>query len=200
MLTTLIPGFVMNLPLEIVRLVIGEATRVPAASDTSFKASISEDVETVADAIRESMKTKLALCLVSKSFHDMAIEFLYEIITLRQLQRVNPLINLLRHKSKPCKPYRGWWCRCLEIAIGEGSNEYHGGMWPQDIHTLWALVYSCLRLVIFLCAVHYNMANRMRGHILMPTRFRIPRTLFQLIAFNCSQTLKRIEIHGDTAT
>jgi hypothetical protein len=189
----------MNLPLEIVRLVIGEATRVPAAFDISFKASISEDVETVADAIRESMKTKLALCLVSKSFHDVAIEFLYEIITLRQLQCVNPLINLLRHKSKPCKPYRGWWCRRLEIAIGEGSNEFHGGMWPQDIHTLWALVYSCPRLVIFLCAVHYNMANRMRGHILMPTRFRIPRTLFQLIASNCSQTLKRIEIHGDTA-
>jgi len=49
----------MNLPLEITRLVIGEATRVPAAFDTSFKSSISEDVETVANAIRESMKFSL---------------------------------------------------------------------------------------------------------------------------------------------
>src|ERR1700679_3278200 len=114
----------MNLPLEIVRLVIGEATRVPAAFDTSFKASISEHVETVADAIRESMKTKLALCLVSKSFHDMLIEFLYEINTLRQLQYANPLVDLLRRKTKPCKQYCGWWCHRLEITIGEGSNEY----------------------------------------------------------------------------
>jgi hypothetical protein len=188
----------MNLPLEIIRLVIGEATRVPAAFDTSFKVSISEDVETVTDLIQESMKTKLALCLISKSFHDIAIEFLYEIVTLRRLQFVNPLIKLLRHKSKPCQPYRGWWCRRLEIAIGEGSNEYNGGMWPQEIHTLWTLVYSCPRLGIFLCAVRYNMSMRRRCS-LIPARFRIPRTLFQLIASNCSQTLKRMEIHGDTA-
>ena len=200
-LTTFHPMMIhgpMNLPLEIIRLVVGEATRVPAAFDTSFKASILEDLETVTDAIRESMKIKLALCLVSKSFHDIAIEFLYEIVTLRQLQCVNPLIDLLRHKSEPCKPYRGRWCRRLEIAIGEGSDEYRGGMWPEEIHTLWALVYSCPRLVIFLCAVHYNMGMRHRCS-LIPIRFRIPRTLFQLIASNCSQTLKRMEIHGDTA-
>ena len=190
--------FIMNLPLEIIRLVIGEATRVPAAFDTSFKASIVEDIETLTDVIQESMKTKLALCLVSKSFNDIAIEFLYEIVTLRRLQFVDPLIKLLRHKSKPSKPCRGWWCRRLEIGIGEGSNEYSGGMWPQEIHTLWTLVYSCPRLGIFLCAVHYNMSMRRRCS-LIPARFRIPRTLFQLIASNCSQTLKRIEIHGNTA-
>jgi hypothetical protein len=46
---------------------------------------VSEDVETVTDLIQESMKTKLALCIVSKSFHEIAIEFLYEIVTLRRL-------------------------------------------------------------------------------------------------------------------
>jgi hypothetical protein len=126
------------------------------------------------------------------------IEFLYEIITLRQLQYANHLVNLLRRKTKPCKQYHGWWCRRLEIAIGEGSNEYYEWMWPRDVHTLWTLVYSCPRLVIFLCTVHYNIVNRLR-HSFIPTRFRIPRTLFQSIASNCSQTLKRIAIHGDTA-
>ena len=74
--------WVMDLPSEIVRLVIREATRVPAAFDTSFKSIVTEDTEAVDDAIRESMKTKLSLCLVSRCFHEIAIKFLYEIITV----------------------------------------------------------------------------------------------------------------------
>jgi hypothetical protein len=186
----------MNLPLEIVRLVIGEATRVPAAFDTSFKVSISEHVETVADSIRESMKTKLALCLVSKSFHDMTIEFLYEIITLRQLQYANPLVNLLRRKTKSCKQYCGWWCHRLEITIGEGSNEYYGEMWPRDVHTLWTLVYSCPRLVIFLCTVHFNMINRLR-HSLIPPGSKIPNPSYP-VSVDCIQLFSDSETDRDT--
>jgi hypothetical protein len=183
----------MNLPLEIIRLVIGEATRVPAAFETSFKASILEDVETVTDLIQESMKTKLALCLVSKSFHDIAIEFLYEIVTLRRLQFVDPLIKLLRHKSGACKPYHGWWCRRLEIAIGEGSNEYNGGMWPQEIHTLWTLVYSCLRLGIFsLCGSFQYHAPQMQLD-----SSKIPNSSHPVSA-DCIQLLSDSETGGDT--
>ena len=76
----------MDLPSEIVRLVIREATRVPAAFDTSFESIVTEDTEVVDDAIRQSMKTKLLLCLVSRCFHEIAIEFLYEIITVRRLR------------------------------------------------------------------------------------------------------------------
>jgi hypothetical protein len=59
----------MNLPSEIVRLVIREATCVPAAFDTSFEATVAENTKVVNDAIRESMKIKLSLCLVSRTFH-----------------------------------------------------------------------------------------------------------------------------------
>lgn len=97
----------MILPSEIIRLVIREATSAPAAFDTSFEATVSEDFEAVTDAIRESMKTKLSLCLVSRSFHEITVEFLYEIITVQQLEGYNPLIALLRCKYSPCSPPRG---------------------------------------------------------------------------------------------
>jgi hypothetical protein len=186
----------MKLPLEIVHLVIREATCVPAAFDTSFNASISEDVEAIADAIRESMKTKLALCLVSRSFHDMAIEFLYEIITLHQLTVDHPLVTLLHHKSKPETPHRGWWCRRLQITLGEaGADKYEGsgngrriaiyyGYWSMPVRD--SLFFSALCIAVH-ADVHF-----------MPIRFLIPRALFQSIASNCSQTLKRMEIHGNT--
>jgi hypothetical protein len=74
--------WVMDLPSEIVCLVIHEATCVPAAFDTSFESIVMEDTEAVDDAIRELMKPKLSLCLMSRCFHEIAIEFLYEIITV----------------------------------------------------------------------------------------------------------------------
>ncbi|KIM82628.1 hypothetical protein PILCRDRAFT_88627 [Piloderma croceum F 1598] len=65
----------MNLPVEIIRLVIRMTTPVPAAFDTPFEASISEDVEAVINTVRESMKTKLALYLIYRSFHDIVSSF-----------------------------------------------------------------------------------------------------------------------------
>jgi hypothetical protein len=188
----------MNLPSEIVRLVIREATCVPAAFDTSFAATVAEDTEAVNNAIRESMKIKLSLCLVSRSFHEIAIEFLYEIITVRQLRGDNPLIALLRNKYTPDSPPRGWWCRRLQISIGETSEAYCG--WVEDHHVLWVLVHACPKLVIFLCTVRDNPGTVRRCNAFFgPTKFRIPRPLLQTVASNCSLTLKRIEIHGNLA-
>src|ERR1700683_2164942 len=114
----------MNLPVEIIRLIIRIATCVPSAFDTSFEASISEDVEAVTNAIQESMKTKLALCLVSRSFHEIMVEYLYEIVTLRDLKWVNTIVSLLLLKTRADKQ-----CRRLQITIGEGCEGYNGDMW-----------------------------------------------------------------------
>jgi len=187
----------MDLPSEIVRLVICEATRVPAAFDTSFESIVTEDTEAVDDAIRESMKTKLSLCLMSRCFHEIAIEFLYKIITVRRLRGDNPLITLLHNKCTPEGPPRGWWCRQLRISIGEEFEMY--GSWEDDHHILWVLVHGCPKLVIFLCAVRDNPGTRRRYRVSGPERFRMPRPLMQTIASNCSATLKRIEIHGNLA-
>ena len=168
---------------------------MPAAFDTSFHATVTEDTETVNHAIRESMKTRLSICLISRSFHEMTIEFLYEIITVRQLRGDSPLIALLRNKGTPDGPPRGWWCRRLQISIGEGSEPYGG--WIEDHHVLWALVHACPKLVIFLCAVRHNPGVIRWCTTFGPMRFRMPRTLLQTIASNCSLTLKRIEIHGN---
>jgi hypothetical protein len=71
----------MILSSEIICLVIHEATSVLAAFNT-FKATVSKDIEAVTDTIPELMNTKLSLCLVSRSSHEITIEFLYEIITV----------------------------------------------------------------------------------------------------------------------
>ena len=90
----------MNLPVEIIWLIIRIATCVPAAFDTSFDASIGENVSVVTNAIQEPMKTKLALSLVSRSFHDIVIEFLYEIVTLHELRWVKALVSLLHTSTQ----------------------------------------------------------------------------------------------------
>jgi hypothetical protein len=185
----------MNLPVEIIWFIIRIATCVPAAFDTSFDASIGEDVSAVTNAIQESMKTKLALSLVSRSFHDIVIEFLYEIVTLHELRWVKTLVSLL-HTNRADKQCRGWWCRRLQITVGEEHEEYSGDTWLEGRHTLWGLIPACPRLIVLLCAVRFN-AEFMRQ---TPTGCRIPRTMFQLIASKYSQTLRRMEIYGNTTT
>ena len=60
----------------------------------------------------------------------------------------------------------------------------------------WSMPVQSLSFFSALCVIQAPCACM---HIFGPTKFRMPRTLLQTVASNCSLTLKRIEIHGSLA-
>ncbi|KZO94527.1 hypothetical protein CALVIDRAFT_599904 [Calocera viscosa TUFC12733] len=71
-----------TLPVELVRYIIRLATEVPVAFDTRSESVLDEDRVETRSLIIESIKTKSALSIVSKLFHVLIDEYLYEILLL----------------------------------------------------------------------------------------------------------------------
>jgi len=61
----------------------------------------------------DSRNTKLALCLVSKSFNSLATEFLYEHILLTSYKILNTAIRLSTHRGAN----RLWWTKALWLCF-----------------------------------------------------------------------------------
>jgi len=61
--------------------------------------------------LRGSLKTNLALCLVSKSFNSLATEFLYECIHFTSYNGLNPAIRLSTREVAN----KFWWTKVLSL-------------------------------------------------------------------------------------
>jgi hypothetical protein len=192
----------MHIPPEILHKIVREATVVPEAFDTSFDSVLQEDREAVLKAIQTSMFIKTALSLVSKLFHCLVEEFLYEIVSIRRFRYVPPLSILLRNQATYTswgitKPH-GQQCRRLEICLGTGgSRTYKDTAWYEGGHTLWGLIAACPNIHILLCRIWAK--DRSEGAI--THRFRtFPHhthvSLWRLIASTCGPQLRRIELFG----
>ncbi|KZO96392.1 hypothetical protein CALVIDRAFT_555143 [Calocera viscosa TUFC12733] len=127
-----------DLPLELVRAILREATAVPGAFDYPT-ANFEAHDKTVDGLIEASFKTKLALSLVSKTVNQLNEEFLYEIVHVRKLEHIRPLVLLLRSDADRRIP-RGWYCRRLEVTLVPWDVRHD---WNDGRHTLWGLAPCC---------------------------------------------------------
>lgn len=187
----------MHIPTEICQTIIKAATCVPEAFNSSFDSYLHEDRESVVKAIQKSMSTKAALSLVSKLFHELAEEFLYEIIFVNRFDHIPHLAKLLQSQSG-CHSSRGAYglhCRRLEICLGTGTIDYKDQAWYEGGHVLWGLIPACPNVTILICHVW---ARRARAGLL-----RCPNVphltnpaLWKIIASTCGPHLRRLELFG----
>ncbi|KAF9469626.1 hypothetical protein BDZ94DRAFT_1316777 [Collybia nuda] len=184
---------ITSFPTEVLQKIIRLATDIPSAFDTSVEGSVPDKETEVSLAIDQSMRCRLSLCRVSKSFYALALEKLYEIVTIRTHKDVFLLARLLRVQTKLGGNLRGWYCRRLELRFAQGRQTYQGHYWDSGAKNHWGLADACPNLIIFI-------ANITRNQIYYdgPSHFTIPRMLFQTIAHTCAKTLRRFEMRGDT--
>lgn len=184
-----------SFPNEVLQKILQLATSVPSAFDTSVEGSISDKENDISLAIEQSMRTKLALCRVSKSFYALAIVNLYEIVTIRSFGNVHRLARLFRVRNKLGGILRGWYCRRLELCFARETGGPEGTPWDCEEKNLWGLADACPNLVIFIA----DIAPSRRRYSDDITEFRIPRHLFQTIAHTCAKMLRRFEMRGATS-
>lgn len=188
-----------SLPHEILRRILHFATVVDGALDTSFDGVQNEDRNEIARAISRSMRIKRNLALVSRLFHSMMDEFLFELVRLKDPAKARPLAKLLRQDI--CgKPRRGWWCRRLELDFQD-----NGDSWPHASFTLWGLIPACPRLIYL--RLHLEHLNKYYGPDGQEEEshaqaycFRLTDILLKLIASNLANTLCRLELTGQAST
>ena len=120
--------------------------------DTLFETTISEDVKAVTNPIRESMKTKLALFFISRS---------YEIMVENSDGPKPYSVCFIKMQGRYIASWVVVCCR-LQITIGEGQDEYHEDDWPWGRHTLWELIPDSppVPRLVGLCAARYNTGTR----------------------------------------
>lgn len=147
---------ITSLPKEVLQKILQLATSVPSAFDTSVEGSISDKENEVSSAIDKSMGTKLALCCVSRSFYTLAIETLYEIVTIRSFNMVFRLARLFRVRNKIGGNLRGWYCRRLELRFAQGAQIYRGHYWDSGAKNLWGLADARPNLVILIANITWN--------------------------------------------
>jgi hypothetical protein len=189
----------MHVPPEILHKIFRDATVVPEAFDTSFDAVLCEDREAVFKAIQTSMIAKTSLSLVSKLFHCIVEEFLYEIVSIRQLIHLPLLSKNLRNQTtygwRTTKPH-GQQCRRLEICLGTYASK--DTAWYEGGHTLWGLIAACPNINILLCRI-WAKGTRSQGAITRRVS-TLPHltdvSLWKLIASTCGPHLRRIEFFG----
>ncbi|KAF5377955.1 hypothetical protein D9615_006772 [Tricholomella constricta] len=180
----------MNFPLEIYHAIVREATRVPEAFDTSVSV-IREDREAVLQLIHQSMLTKTALSLVSKTFRDITEPYLYEIVIFFNFDHVPTLLKLFRSTPPGSHTPLGHRCRRLDFYLGLGGEPYPDYAWNEGAHTLWGLVPACPRLEILICRAVFVGARTFPEfpHI-------THKSLWKTIARCWAGTLRRFELYG----
>ncbi|KZO94531.1 hypothetical protein CALVIDRAFT_538983 [Calocera viscosa TUFC12733] len=133
-----------TLPVEIVRSIIRLATDVPVAFDTSPESVLDGDRDETRRLIIDSIKTKLSLSIVSKLFHILVDEYLYEIILVTDIPRYESLRSFaafLRKKRCDDVRSRGERVRRLELNFQEDA-----GYWSTSWDLLWGLLPACPNL------------------------------------------------------
>ena len=190
----------MHVPPELLHKILRQATVVPEAFDTSFEAVLHEDREAILKAIQTSMFTKTSLSLVSKLFHDLVEEFLYEIVSIRRFVHVPPLSKLLRSQTTygwGTTKTHGQQCRRLEICLGTGGSDvYQDTAWYEGGHTLWGLIAACPNINILLCRIWAKDRSQAISHRILTLPHLTHISLWKLIASTCGPQLRRIELFG----
>ncbi|KZT54136.1 hypothetical protein CALCODRAFT_500270 [Calocera cornea HHB12733] len=140
-----------KLPPELIRDIFREATVVPGCLEIRL-GSNAEDEDQLTSRVERSYWTKHSLSLVSKLFHELADEYLYEYIHIRRHKHIRALVRALRSLSFDRQP-RGRWCRRLVLAFALWDVPWNwGGI------TLWGLLPSCPRLLDLHCYLNHDYA------------------------------------------
>ncbi|KZT54899.1 hypothetical protein CALCODRAFT_499324 [Calocera cornea HHB12733] len=135
------------LPVELVRYIIRLATDVPVAFDTRHESVLDEDRVATRRELLVSLQTKLSISLVSKSFHVLAEEYLYEVLLLTRFPGCSTLRRfaafLRRGRRGGLRP-RGNRVRRLELHFRID------GPWTISWDSLWGLLPACPNVELLL--------------------------------------------------
>ncbi|THH13310.1 hypothetical protein EW146_g6886 [Bondarzewia mesenterica] len=182
-------------PPEILREIMRSATLVTEAFDTRMTSILHEHRGAVYASIYASLATKRTLSLVSRQFHALATEFLYEILVIRSYRHLFPLLKLLRECD--ADPTRGWWVRRIDLDLSVDEYEGQGWAWGRD--TLFGLVPSCPNLEVLIASIVTPCGAHGRHFIpLSADAFAVPTNLLKCI-IACCASLRRLEILGQMA-
>ncbi|KNZ81933.1 hypothetical protein J132_10212 [Termitomyces sp. J132] len=178
----------MVFPVEIISCILRHATFVPEALDTS-PSIFFEDRDAVIELVCASMKTKASLSLVSKAFHDVMENYLYEIVMIFRFDYVPILLQRLRTTIPGFRNPRGHKCRRLDFYLGIGKIPYADNAWYEGGHTLWGLISACPRLEILMARVVRSVYGPDHPHL-------THKALWMTIAACCAKTIRRLELYG----
>jgi len=148
-----------SLPTELLRTICCYATAVTSSlneDDCSGQQAFGLYM-VIQPEVAISMRTKCAISLVSRQFHQICDEFLYEIIHVRDRQHIEPLVTLLRTNSTSGTS-RGWWCRRIFVDLHRGYHHWNSGR-----HDLWGLLPACPRLWDLRCDITLDITGFRRA-------------------------------------
>ncbi|KZO94533.1 hypothetical protein CALVIDRAFT_538985 [Calocera viscosa TUFC12733] len=116
------------------------------ALETSLEGTLKEDRLETRVLIEQSLDFKRSLSLVSRSFHALVEEFLYEILLIRRPLAFTRLSARLRQKPLAHgRPSRGWWVRRLELDFDVNRRLLK---WTEGWDNLWGLLSACSHLQV----------------------------------------------------
>ncbi|KAH0588657.1 hypothetical protein H2248_004471 [Termitomyces sp. 'cryptogamus'] len=180
------PTHTMIFPVEVLSSIVRQATLVPEVLDTSPSIYF-ENHDAVIRDICDSMKTKVSLSSVSKTFHDVMENYLYEVVMIFRFQYVPTLLQRLHSMAPASTTPRGHRCRRLDLYLGVGNIPYDEEAWYEGGHTLWGLVPACPNLEILVARV-------------IGTKLYMPclthKALWKTIAACCAKTIRRLDLFG----
>jgi hypothetical protein len=179
------------LPVEIWCLIFRAATVVPGALDTSYSWTLAENKQETRAAVVESLKTKLALTLVSKWARNLMLGYMYELVLLRRYNHARPLVSLLQQERGGRR--LGSLVQRLDVDLGhfpdDGLEEWaYGGV------SLFGLVPCCPNIEVLVCDIRSYVPPGVHCFPRHgPPKTRVPRSLFQIIARVLGQRIRRLE-------
>ncbi|KZO94517.1 glycosyltransferase family 32 protein [Calocera viscosa TUFC12733] len=195
-----------TLPVELVRYIIRLATDVPVVFDTSSESVLDEDRDETRRLILESIKTKSSLSVVSKLFHILVDEYLYEILLLTKFPGCKSLrlfAAFLKTKRPGGVQSHGERIRRLELHFHIKSDD-----WTTSWDSLWGLILACpnLELLVFQPQRLYNyrgchVLDHDHGGLCLDSArsqwtFNCSETFARNISRHYGGLLRRLEIGG----
>ncbi|KZO94522.1 hypothetical protein CALVIDRAFT_538977 [Calocera viscosa TUFC12733] len=195
-----------TLPVELVDYIIRLATDVPVAFDTRSESVLDEDRVETRSLIIESIKTKSSLSIVSKLFHVLVDEYLYEILLLTEFPGCKPLYRFaafLKIEQPGSVRSRGERIRRLELHFHIKSK-----VWTTAWDSLWGLIPACpnLELLVFQPQRLYNyrgyhVHDHDHGGVCLdsagsPWKFNCSEKFARNISRHSGGQLRRLEIGG----
>lgn len=140
----------MSLPTELWRKVFHHATAIPTTALDPLagfaRHTVLRDGKSSYD---ESQTTKLALSLVSKLWHVLAVELLFSHVVIRHVHGLNMLVSAMeKYTSDDCAVKRGWWTRYIEFRLIDLPSTGIG--YEYVMEAICRAIVNCPNLVAFL--------------------------------------------------
>ncbi|KAG6811767.1 hypothetical protein H0H92_005897 [Tricholoma furcatifolium] len=191
----------LRLPDELLILIFRHATNVPEALDTSYEFIAQENRNEVLRLVDDSMRTKLVLSVVSKHFHALTDDLLYELIIVRSFSQVPHLSRLLRSSPPHALLPRGHSCRRLDFYFGcPGTPRVPhdwDDAWDVGVHVLWGILPPCTQLeILILRAGAPKRRNCRRGFCPALPECTTRAGLWKTLTATCGRALRRLEVLG----